>query len=204
MFNGDTNPMSHMTPMLEAIQRGDAKAAEDLLTLVYQELRRIAAVKMAGEPAGHTLQPTALVHEVWLRLMGADAPKFAGRAHFFSAVAEAMRRILIESAKRREAKQREESGEELEEGEAEAANALAAIENPPESSTDQLMAIHEALDELAKQDPSAADLVKLRYFAGMTMIEASSALDMPLRSAERLWNYARAWLRRRIGQRELP
>jgi RNA polymerase sigma factor (TIGR02999 family) len=185
--------MNQMTPMLEAIQRGDAKAAEDLLTLVYQELRRIAAMKMASEPSDHTLQPTALVHEVWLRLMGSGSPTFAGRAHFFSAVAEAMRRILIDSAKRRLAKPTDEVGEE----DLESIN----IEESKETPAAELLAIHEALDELAKQDPSAADLVKLRYFVGMTMAEAASALDMPLRSAERLWNFARAWLRRRIGQR---
>lgn len=184
--------MSQLTPMLEAIRGGDAHAAEELLTLVYQELRRIAAAKMASEPAGHTLQATALVHEVWLRLMATGAPKFEGRAHFFAAVAEAMRRILIESARRRTAKKREgEAGEPLDLAE--------VLEVPASAPAEELLAIHEALDALTAQDPQAADLVKLRYFVGMTMDEAAAALDIPLRTAERLWNYARAWLRRRIA-----
>lgn len=183
--------MSQLTPMLEAIRGGNAHAAEELLTLVYQELRRIAAAKMASEPAGHTLQATALVHEVWLRLMATGAPKFEGRAHFFAAVAEAMRRILIESARRRTAKKREgEAGEPMDLAE--------VLEVPAAAPAEELLAIHEALDALSAQDPQAADLVKLRYFVGMTMDEAAAALDIPLRTAERLWNYARAWLRRRI------
>ena len=178
-----------MTRILEAVGRGEAPAAE-ILPLVYDELRRIAAYKMAQETPGHTLQPTALVHEAWLRVVGGDNPRFDGRAHFFAAAAEAMRRILVDSARRRRSLKRGGGvpHEEFDE--------MHLAQSAP---TDEVLAVDEALDQLTAEDPVSANLVKLRYFVGMTMDEAAAALGIPLRSAERLWAYARAWLRRRIG-----
>jgi RNA polymerase sigma factor (TIGR02999 family) len=168
------------------MQPGDAHAVEELLPLVYDELRKLAAHKMAGEAPGQTLQPTALVHEAWLRL-GADAqPRWQNRAHFFGAAAEAMRRILIDRARKQAVRQ---------------ASGLAAPEELHESRleiqapTDELLAVHEALDGLAAVNATAAELVKLRYFVGMTLPEAAEALGLSLRSAERLWTFSRAWLR---------
>lgn len=171
------------------MQRGENDAADALLRLVYDELRRIAAHKMAREPPGHTLQPTALVHEAWLRMMGDGHAQFAGRAHFFAVAAEAMRRILVESARRKRSRKRggEAQREELDEGH--------LVQTAP---TEEMLAVNEALDLLAAEDPSCADLVKLRYFVGMTMEEAAAALGLSVRSAERLWAYGRAWLRRKM------
>lgn len=170
---------------------GNQQAAEQLLSLVYTELRRIAAHKMAGEAPGNTLQPTALVHEAWVKLVGDGHVSFDNRAHFFSAAAEAMRRILVDSARRRKALRRGgcASREELRE--------YHLVQN---GLSDELLAVDEALDLLAKEDPVAANLVTLRYFVGMTMDEAAASMNMPLRSVERIWTYARAWLRRRIGK----
>jgi RNA polymerase sigma factor (TIGR02999 family) len=179
-------PVSEVTRILDRVQQGDARAAEDLLPLVYEELRKLAAHKMAGETPGQTLQPTALVHEAWLRLAGEEKERWAGRAQFFSAAAEAMRRILIERARKRHALKR--AGDAEHEPLEESRLALSAP-------ADEMLAVHEALDQLAAEDPQAADLVKLRYFAGMSMPEAAAALEMPQRSAERLWTFARAWLR---------
>ena len=178
--------VSEVTRILDRAQQGDPAAADELLPLVYEELRKLAAHRMAGEPAGQTLQATALVHEAWLRLAGEEKERWAGRAQFFAAAAEAMRRILIERARRRLAQKRggQAEHEPLEESRLELA-----------APTDEMLAVHEALDRLAAEDPQAADLVKLRYFAGMSMPEAAAALDMPQRSAERLWTFARAWLR---------
>lgn len=182
--------MSDVTRILEAIQRGDSDASNELLPLVYDELRRMAAYKMAQEPQGHTLQATALVHEAWLRLVKHGNPQFAGRAHFFSVAAEAMRRILVEAARRKHSLKRggDAHREELHESK--------LTQEPP---SDEILAVDEALDLLTAKDRTAADLVKLRYFVGMTMDEAATALGIPLRSAERLWTYARAWLRQHIG-----
>ncbi len=166
---------------------GTNPAASELLTLVYEELRKLAAHKMAQEQAGHTLQATALVHEAWLRLVGnQQQARFQNRAHFFGAAAEAMRRILIERARRKLvlAKGGFAAQDELTESKL----VLAA---PP----DEMLAINEALDRLAAEDRVAADLVKLRYFVGMSMPEAAEALGLPLRSAERLWSFAKTWLR---------
>ena len=184
--------MSDVTRILNAIQAGDTKAGDELLPLVYEELRRLAAHKMAGESNGHTLQPTALVHEAWLRLAGSDQPNWENRAHFFGAAAEAMRRILVDHARRKQSLKRGGGAghEELDE------SAL-VLTAPP----DELLAVHEALDTLALQDPPAAELVKLRYFVGMTMEEAASALGLPKRTAEDLWTYARVWLHREIRAR---
>jgi len=183
--------MSEITHLLSSMEKGEA-SSEDLLPLLYAELRRLAAQKMAAEGAGHTLQPTALVHEAWMRLAGDGTPKWQNRAHFFGAAAEAMRRILVEHA-RRKSRQKRGAGAEHEEFD-ESALVLAV---PP----DELLAVNEALDALAAADPAAAELVKLRYFVGMTMEESASALGLPTRTAERLWTYARAWLRREIRSR---
>ena len=181
--------MNEVTQILNAVQSGDTKAAEDLLPLLYNELRQIAARKMASEAAGHTLQPTALVHEAWLRLVGGNQNAWPSRAYFFAAAAEAMRRILVEHARRKLSLKR---GGEFEHTELiESAVVLTAP-------ADELIAVNDALEKLALEDKDTAELVKLRYFVGMTMEEAASALDMAPRSAERLWTYARAWLQREI------
>ena len=188
---GMLRTVSDVTRMLEAMQRGEAQVAEELLPLVYDELRRIAAYKMAQESPGHTLQPTALVHEAWLRMMGDGNEQFAGRAHFFAVAAEAMRRILVESARRKHSLKRGAGAqrEELDESH--------LVQAAP---SEEMLAVDEALDLLAAEDPASADLVKLRYFVGMTMEEAAAALGLPLRTAERLWTYSRAWLRRKIAE----
>ncbi len=183
--------MSEVTQILHGIQDGAAQA-DELLPLVYAELKRIAAQKMAMEAPGNTLQPTALVHEAWLSLMGADGARFQNRAHFFSAAAESMRRILVDSARRKQSLKRGAGSkrEEIREDH--------WVENVR---ADELLAVDEALDLLAVEDPISAELVKLRYFVGMNMDEAARALDLPLRSAERLWSFARAWLRRTISSK---
>jgi RNA polymerase sigma factor (TIGR02999 family) len=180
--------MSDVTRILSAIERGEAAATDELLPLVYDELRRIAAHKMSAEAAGHTLQPTALVHEAWLRLVGSEERQWQNRAHFFGAAAEAMRRILVDHA-RRKLSQKRGAGVQPEE-----LNESALVHAPP----DELLAVNDALDTLAKQDPEAAQLVKLRYFVGMTMEESASAMNIATRTAERMWTYARAWLRKEI------
>jgi RNA polymerase sigma factor (TIGR02999 family) len=183
--------VTDVTRILQAMQRGESRAAGELLPLVYDELRRIAAHKMARESPGHTLQATALVHEAWLRMMGQGNQDFDGRAHFFAVAAEAMRRILVESARRKASLKRGAAAhrEELAESH--------LVQNVP---SEELLAVDEALDQLAAEDPTSANLVKLRYFVGMTMEEAATALGLSLRSAERLWTYARAWLRRSIRE----
>jgi RNA polymerase sigma factor (TIGR02999 family) len=181
--------VSNVTQILEAIRGGNAQAADQLLPLVYDELRRIAAYKMAQESPGHTLQATALVHEAWLRMVGEVSPKFQGRGHFFAAAAEAMRRILVEHARRRQSQKRGSGAEHVELNES-----VIALTAP----VDELLAVHEALDKLALKDPPAAQLVKLRYFVGMTMEEAALAIGLPKRTAENLWTYARTWLHREI------
>lgn len=181
--------MSDLTRVLDAVGRGQV-SARDLLPLVYDELRRIAAHQMAQESKGHTLQPTALVHEAWIRLVGQEDPQFDGRAHFFAAAAESMRRILVDSARRRQSLKRGAGAvrEELED--------LHLVQDAP---SDEIIAVDDALDQLAAEDAAAADLVKLRYFVGMSMEEAATAMGLPLRTAERRWSYARAWLRRCIA-----
>ena len=178
-----------MTRILRAIRQGEPRAAGELLPLVYDELRRIAAHKMAQESPGHTLQPTALVHEAWLRMIGDGNEHFDSRGHFFAVAAEAMRRILVESA-RRKGSQKRGAGARREE-----LNEAHLVQNAP---SEEILAVDDALDLLAAEDSTCADLVKLRYFVGMTMEEAASALGLSLRTTERLWTYSRAWLRRRI------
>ena len=181
--------MNEVTQVLNAAQQGDPQAAEKLLPLIYNELRQIAARKMAGEAAGHTLQPTALVHEAWLRLVGDPKQVWPGRSYFFAAAAEAMRRILVDHARRKQSLKRggEFEREELNES-------TLVLNAPP----DELLAVNDALEKLAAEDPQVAELVKLRYFVGMTMEEAASAMNTAPRNAERLWTYGRAWLQREI------
>lgn len=188
-----TGSVPDITLLLDSAARGDARAAEELLPLVYQELRRIAAHKMAGEASGHTLQATALVHEAWLRLASANQKSWENRAHFFGAAAEAMRRILVESARRKQSLKRGAGAERVE-----LEDSALVLAAPAE----ELLAVHEALDRLAAEDASAAELVKLRYFVGMNMEEAASALGMAKRTAENLWTYARAWLHREIRKEQ--
>ena len=190
--------MSDVTQILERVEKGDGKAAEELLPLVYEELRKLAAHKMAQEAPGntlHTLQPTALVHEAWLRLVGGGPSHWNSRGHFFSAAAETMRRILIEAARRKQSQQR---GGHLERQELDE-NTL-VLDRPAE----EILAVNEALEKLTSQDPVAADLVKLRYFAGMTLPEVAEALGMSPRTADRVWAYARSWLREEIDRDSLP
>lgn len=177
--------MSDVTRILTAIEQGDPQAADKLLPLVYEELRKLAAHRMANEAAGQTLQPTALVHEVWLRLVGKQNPKFANRAHFFAAAAEAMRRILIDNARRKRA---------LRHGGGQQRIDLENVNIPSASADDQLLAVNDALDKLAAQSKSEAELVKLRYFVGMTLEEAADALGISARTADNYWAHARAWL----------
>jgi RNA polymerase sigma factor (TIGR02999 family) len=182
--------MSDVPHLLEALQHGDPQAAAQLLPLVYDELRRLAAQKLSHEAPGQTLQATALVHEAYLRLVGAaDEPRWNGRGHFFAAAAEAMRRILVEQARRKQALKRG-GGVEREELDEEV---LAA----PEPAED-LLVLDEALDQLTVRDPLKAELVKLRYFAGLTSEEAASVLGISPSTADRAWAYARAWLHRAI------
>jgi RNA polymerase sigma factor (TIGR02999 family) len=157
--------------------------------LVYAELKRIAAYKMASEASGHTLQPTALVHEAWISLAGGGGTKFQNRAHFFAAAAEGMRRILVDSARRKRSVKR---------GGAAVREELQEDHWVEDVRSDELLAMDEALDLLAREEPLSAELVKLRYFVGMNMEEAAAALNLPLRTTERIWTFARAWLRSAI------
>jgi len=181
--------VSEVTKILEAIHRGEQKAAEELFPVVYEELRRVAASKMAHEAAGQTLQPTALVHEAWLRLAGHESPRWENRAHFFGAAAEAMRRILIDNARRKRA---------LRHGGGQQRIQLDDVDLAAAAEDDQLLAVHEALDKLAAQDKIKAELVKLRYFVGMTNVESAEVLGISEPTAKRYWAYARAWLYREI------
>jgi len=178
--------MADFTQLLSAIDAGDPKAADQLLPLVYGELRRLAALKMAQEKPGQTLQATALVHEAWLRLAGSNHQQWRGRSHFFRAAAEAMRRILIDKARQKASMKRglNQPLEELHESRIELA-----------APSDEILAVHEALDDLAAEDATAAAVVKLRYFVGMTIPEISEALEISARSADRHWAFARAWLK---------
>lgn len=185
--------MTDVTRILNAIEQGDERAADKLLPLVYEELRRLAAHKMSYEPPGQTLQATALVHEAYIRLVSSEAQSWSGRTHFFTAAAEAMRRILIEKARR---KQR------LKRGGGQIRVDLDNVELPIETPSDDLIALDRALAKLETRDKVEADLVKLRYFAGLTMEQSASILDLSERTATRYWAHARAWLHRQITSTE--
>ena len=180
--------MTDVTRLLEAAHRGDKQAAAELLPLVYGELRKLAAAKLAQERAGQTLDATALVHEAYLRLVGDQ--QFAGRGHFFAAAAEAIRRILVEQARRKQAARH---------GGLRKREALAPDRLTAPAPDEELLALHEALDRLAEQQPEKAELVKLRYFAGLTADQAAAALGISPSTADRHWAYARAWLRRAMS-----
>jgi RNA polymerase sigma factor (TIGR02999 family) len=177
--------MSEATAILAALERGEPDAADQLLVIVYDELRRLAAGKMAHEARGHTLQPTALVHEAWLRLVGAKNPKFENRAHFFAAAGEAMRRILIDIARRKRTR-RHGGGSEW--------TNLEGKELAASDLDEQLLAVHEVLDLFAEQHPLPAEVVKLRYFVGMTNEETAKALDISVATVKNYWTFARTWI----------
>ncbi len=178
--------MSEVPRLLDAVERGEPQAAEELLPMVYEELRRLARARMAAESPGQTLQPTALVHEAWLKLMGSGRDHWQNSRHFIAAAAEAMRRILVDRARRKASLKRGASLflEELDESQIETA-----------APSDELLAVHEALDRLQAEDPLAAEVVKLRYFVGMTISEVAEALDISPRTTNRHWLFARAWLK---------
>ncbi len=182
--------MGEVTRILEALGRGETGAANELLPLVYEELRTLAAEKMARETPTQTLQPTALVHEAWLRLAGNETPHFANRAHFFTAAAEAMRRILIENARRKRAARH---------GGGQTPLNIETIDIACPSRDEELLAVDEALEKLALQDNEKAELVKLRYFVGFTLEEAAGILGISVPAAKRWWTFARAWLFREIS-----
>ncbi len=177
--------MNNVTRILDSAAAGDPKAAEELLPLVYEELRKLAAHKLANERPGQTLQATALVHEAWLRLTGNENTQWSGRSHFFGAAAEAMRRILIDNARRKKA---------LRHGSGQPPGNIDDFEIAAEGTEEQILAVHEALTRLAEVDQKKAELVKLRYFLGMTIDEAAEIMGISAPTAKRWWTYARAWL----------
>jgi len=175
-----------VTQILQAVDAGDEQAAEKLLPLVYEELRRLAAVKMANEAPGQTLQPTALVHEAWLRISGPNERHWNGRQHFFATAAEAMRRILVDRARRRQAFKRGAGAGRL---------CVDELDIPSPAPDDQLLAVDESLAKLAAVDSRKAELVKLRYFVGLSFEETAEVLGVAVPTAKKWWAYARAWLR---------
>ncbi|HEX5398215.1 MAG TPA: ECF-type sigma factor [Verrucomicrobiae bacterium] len=181
------HPVSEVTVILEAIEQGDRHAAEKLLPLVYDELRRLAAFKMAGEADGQTLQPTALVHEAWIRLAGSTRQQWQNRRHFVGAAAEAMRRILIDRAR---SKHRPRHGHGLQRLNLDDVDLAATADD------DALLRVNEALLALEREAPDRAELVKLRYFAGLSIAEAAEMLGISPATAKRQWTFARAWLYR--------
>jgi RNA polymerase sigma factor (TIGR02999 family) len=181
--------VSDVTTLLQAASSGDSRAGSQLLPLVYEELRQLAARRLAGERNPHTLQPTALVHEAWLKVSRPNDQNWNGRQHFFAAAAEAMRRILVDRARRRLAAKR---------GAGEALLDADEVDIPAPGPDDQLLAISDALEKLAALDPRKAELVKLRYFVGLTFEEAAEILGIATPTAKQWWAYARAWLRAEI------
>jgi len=177
--------VSDVTRIIEAAQQGDPTAADRLLPLVYEELRKLAAAKMAQEAPGQTLQPTALVHDAWLRLVGNENQKWNGRAHFFGAAAEAMRRILIENARRKRAARHGGGKSKLD---------MSNIEVAAPAKDQELLAVSDALEKFAARDKQKAELVKLRFFVGLTTEEAAEVLGISVPTADRWWNFSRAWL----------
>lgn len=182
--------MSDVTRILHSIEQGEAESTDELLPVVYDALRRMAAQKMSTEPAGQTLQPTALVHEAWLQLVDSPNQTWQNRAHFFGAASEAMRRLLIDRARRKLAKRRGAGAAHLDVDDLEIAAPLA---------DDQLIALNDALDRFAQLEPQQAELVKLRYFVGFKIEEAAEILGISKATATRWWAYARAWLFREIS-----
>lgn len=181
--------MSEITLMLEAISAGDSQASEQLLPLVYDELRRLAAARLAHEAAGHTLQPTALVHEAWLRLAGGQNHSWQSRAHFFGAAAEAMRRILIDRARRKSR---------LKRGAGQALLDLADLDVAAAMPDDKVLLVDEALEQLKLEDPEKARVVMLKFFAGLTNEQVAEILNVNERTVRRQWEFSRAWLYDRI------
>ena len=177
--------MGEVTRILEQVERDDPKAAEELLPLVYEELRRLATARMAQEAPNHTLQATALVHEAWLRLVGNDSPRFQSRGHFFAAAAEAMRRILVESARRKGRRKRGGEWTRV---------SLDEVQIADESDAATVLSMDSVLQKLANDHPAKAELVKLRYFVGLSLPEAAEILGISETTAKRYWAFARAWL----------
>jgi len=195
MPDSGSNPMSagseEITQILDAAEAGDTLAAERLLPLLYTELRRLAAARMAQEPPGQTLQPTALVHEAWLRLVGEGNQRWNSRGHFFAAAAEAMRRILVENARRKRA---------LRYGGGHERVALTSVDPAAEPEEDRLLEVDDALDELAGLDAAQAEVVKLRFFVGLKLEEIAALHGVSMKTVQRQWTHARAWLFERIQQ----
>ena len=181
--------MSDVTQLLNSIDAGDPKAADQLLPLVYEELRKLAVVRMANEKAGQTLQPTALVHEAWMKIAGDGNEHFANRRHFFKAAAGAMQQILVDIARRN---QRLKHGGNLASDELHESRIAMSVPS------DELLAVNDALAALALEEPQAAEVVRMRYFVGMTVPEIAGALDLAPRTVDRHWAFARAWLKRTI------
>ena len=186
--------VSEVTRILDRVEQGDSRAAEELLPLVYDELRRLAASKLAHEKPGHTLQPTALVHEAWLRLARESKQSWNGRTHFMCAAAEAMRRILIENARRKRALRHGGGQERID------ADGTSVEIAAPVTDDDELLAVHEALDRLGAHDARKAQVVKLHFFVGLTLQETAEALGVSHPTAKRDWTYARTWLFREIAR----
>ena len=180
-----SSPVNDITVMLHAVEECDPQGAEKLLPLVYEELRRVAQRRMALQPAGHTLQATALVHEAFLRMIGNPQNTWENRRHFFAAAAETMRHILVDRARRKAA---------VRHGGDQVRLQLDDVLVASEAAGEQVIAVNEALERLAGQDPVAAELVKLRFFGGFTFLQAAELLDISERTAKRMWSYARAWL----------
>jgi RNA polymerase sigma factor (TIGR02999 family) len=188
---GRIENVNEATTILERVAAGETQPADELLPLVYQELRKLAAARMAAESGTSTLQPTALVHEAWLRLTGSDQQAWKNRAHFFAAAAEAMRRILIERARRKHTLKRGSGLQRID---------LERVEVAIDADEESLLRIDEALAKLAQQDAEAAELVKLRFFVGMSYPEAAQALGISARTAKRYWAFSRAWLFRELSR----
>jgi len=187
--------VSDVTRLLEALERGESKPANDLIPVVYRELRLLAAQHLAREKPGQTLQATALVHEAYLRLVTTGDDQWQGRRHFFAAAAEAMRRILVENARRKQSLKR---GGDLERVDVE------AFEIPSPTPPEEVLLVDEALQSLAQRDPPAAELVKLRFFVGMTQEEAAASLGISTSTADRMWALARVWMQQAIESQDRP
>ena len=185
--------MSDVTRILESIQHGDPKAADELLPLVYAELRKLAAYKMANSAAGHTLQPTALVHEVWIRLVGSENPTFENRAHFFAAAAEAMRHLLIDNARRKLARRHGGGLQRVD---------VENVDIAMPADEDHLLAVNDALDRLSSSNPVQAQVVKLRFFVGMTAAESAEVLGLSERTVKQYWSHAKTWLYHEIQSKK--